>query len=270
MSGYVRTNHLNDRVEGLGYGVPKPMGEGCSDHSTSDDWASNKAESNFCNGQPKGAGCYSDASALVNLQARTVGDMVTTSTTLGTFLGSIPSITASASTLRSSSPDVQSVSVAAARVSNLVTTATDRSAPPAGATTTTDPYNNPSRPPTDTTDSRGIPIAAVVGGVLGGMLLTGLLIFGIWMCSIRSRRPTTLKKPGHNPTWTKAELGDTCRPEADGTMRDHPELEAGTQPEWEAQIELAELEERRSRHELWGDMGAVELPHTHQSRSENH
>lgn len=244
-----------------------PMEEGSLDHSTNDDWASNKAESNCCKGQPKGAGCYGDASALVNLQARTVGDK--TPTTLGTFLRSVPSITASASTSRNSSPNVQSVSVAAARVSNLITTATDRSAPPAGTTTDTDPYNKPSRPPTDTTDSRGIPIAAVVGGILAGMLLTGLLIFGIWMCSIRNRCPTTLKKRGHSPTWTKAELGDTCRREADGTMRDHPELEAGTQPEWEAQTELAELEETRSRYELWGDMGAVELPHTHQSRSKH-
>lgn len=106
------------------------------------------------------------------------------------------------------------------------------------------------------------PLYAVVGGVLAGILLTGILIFGIWMCSIRHRYPAPPTKVENRPTWTKPELGGTCVCEIDGIPRDHPELEtgAGTPAELESRAWTAELGDRRSRYELCGETVAKELP----------
>ena len=123
-------------------------------------------------------------------------------------------------------------------------------------------------PSSDHPNEYGVGIAAVVGGALAGILLTGLLIFGIWMASIRHRHPALLSKPGQSLTWAKPELGDTCRFEIDGATIDQPELEANAKAEMEARIERAELADRRSRHELWGDTGAVEMSPINQNHTE--
>lgn len=116
--------------------------------------------------------------------------------------------------------------------------------------------------PTDIYSQPTAPLIAVVSGVLAGILLTGILIFGIWMCSIRHRYPTPFKKIEHSPTWPKAELAGTCLSEMHGDSSDDPELEAGAgaQAELESQTWPPELGDRRSQCELWGDTGAKELP----------
>ena len=118
---------------------------------------------------------------------------------------------------------------------------------------------------------KGIPVASVVGGLFGGILLSMGVAFSIWMCSIRNKhakRPDTLEK---GAMWRKPELAGTALSEMQGMSKDPPELESGRielelDPSKEkARLSLkgatlkAELEEQDRRHELPGDTGASEL-----------
>ncbi|KAI4227768.1 MAG: hypothetical protein L6R40_008179 [Gallowayella cf. fulva] len=120
-------------------------------------------------------------------------------------------------------------------------------------------------PPGDPTDPRGVPVAAVVGGVFGGILLTMITAFGIWMYAIRNnvlppipaRRTTPVVEQN---IWVKPELGDTFRAEIDGMAKDRPELETGNQEELEARSKAVEAEGDDGRRvELEGDLGVGEL-----------
>ncbi|KAL8834450.1 MAG: hypothetical protein Q9170_003746 [Blastenia crenularia] len=132
-----------------------------------------------------------------------------------------------------------------------------------GATPTSSPWEELEYPglSSDHSSGRAPSVVTVVGGALAGVLLTGLLIFGIWMCSVRNRRPKSVKKLRSSDAWAEAELGENCRLEADGTATGHSELDARERPELESQTKLVEIGDRRSRYELQGDIGAVELAH---------
>ncbi|KAL8812977.1 MAG: hypothetical protein Q9200_000604, partial [Gallowayella weberi] len=120
--------------------------------------------------------------------------------------------------------------------------------------------------PSQSDDPRGVPIAAVVGGIFAGILLTMITAFGIWMFAIRNNVLPPIPAVRSTPatakdTWTKPELDDTYRAEMDGVAKDHLELEAGDHKELEGRSEAtAELgREGKRRFELLGNLGMLEM-----------
>ncbi|KAL8951759.1 MAG: hypothetical protein Q9222_002280 [Ikaeria aurantiellina] len=110
-------------------------------------------------------------------------------------------------------------------------------------------------------DSSGVPIAAVVGGVFGGVLLSMICAFGIWMASIRKAPTQPVSRLGVSTPWVKPELGGTACAEVDGAPKPLPELAGPARTETEPRVIRMELEGSRGRYELWGDVGATELGH---------
>ncbi|KAL8703123.1 MAG: hypothetical protein Q9201_003682 [Fulgogasparrea decipioides] len=110
-------------------------------------------------------------------------------------------------------------------------------------------------------DERGIPVAAVVSGIFAGVLLTMVIAFGTWMCSIRKRYPKPVKNWGGNPTWIKPELGNEgCRHEIDGLEKGKPEVEGrGYAAELAGRLGPAQMGEGKERYEVEGNEGAREL-----------
>ncbi|KAL8713353.1 MAG: hypothetical protein Q9220_002552 [cf. Caloplaca sp. 1 TL-2023] len=99
-------------------------------------------------------------------------------------------------------------------------------------------------------DQSGVPIAAVVGGVFGGVLLSMICAFGIWMVSIRRTPTQPIQRFGANEPWVKPELGGTARSEVDGAPKPLPELQSRARPETGPQTIRMELEGSRGRYEL--------------------